>query len=203
MLRRRAGTVEGRDRWGAAEELLLFQRGFGYREPRYPSPLFSTERKDRDRRGRAGDWHLPPPPYLAICAVSVPNGGIERWICVRETWGGWDEQVYTACAQFNYCHQTRCCIRLLLCLASPGPLWTRTALCVCCNFDFWFFLKFAYHVHIFVVFHCSLTCCVGSYCAYSLIEPIGLKWCQQELAILAHYNAALQGRAQSLIEILI
>lgn len=38
-----------------------------------------------------------------------------------------------------------------------------------------FFLKFAYHVHIFVVFHCSLTCCVGSYCAYSLIEPIGLK----------------------------
>lgn len=94
MLRRRAGTVEGRDRWGAAEELLLFQRGFGYREPRYPSPLFSTERKDCDRRGRAGDWHLPPPPYLAICAVSVPNGGIERWICVRETGGGWDEQVY-------------------------------------------------------------------------------------------------------------
>lgn len=58
------------------------------------------------------------------------------------TGGGRDEQVHTACAQFSAPPSA-----MLHYEASPpgepaqsGPLWTRTALCVCRKFDVFFFL---------------------------------------------------------------
>lgn len=143
-------------------------------------------------------------------AVSVPNGRIERWICVKETGGGWDEQVYTACAQFYHCHQTRCCI-----ITPPGEpidvcsgiVWTfvdmNCSLCLLQVFMFYLHVMCISLLHI-ATYHCSFTCCIGSHCASSF------RWVrfevmsqQKEHTILRHYNAALQGGAQSLIEFFI
>lgn len=87
MLRRRARAIEGRDRWGAVEE-LLFQRGFGYREPRYPSLIFSTH----THRITTGEGELATgtclPTWQSARWVCQTVGLRERYVWMRRRWMG-------------------------------------------------------------------------------------------------------------------
>lgn len=96
MPRRRARAIEGRDRWGAVEE-LLFQRGFGYREPRYPSLIFSTH----THRITTGEGELATgtclPTWPSARWVCQTVGLRERYVWVRWRWMG-RTGIYNMCA---------------------------------------------------------------------------------------------------------
>lgn len=93
MLRRRAGSVEGRDRWGAAEELLLYFREALDSESRgIQHPFLHREEEKRPERA---SWRLAPAsaPYLAIwCGECAKWWDWEMDMCegdgVRMGWTG-------------------------------------------------------------------------------------------------------------------
>lgn len=206
MLRRRAGTVEERDRWGAAGDLLLFQRSFGYREPWYPSPISSQREEERPERATR---------RLAPASASLP-GHLVRWVCqmvgLRDgyVWGVGGKNRYTG---YSMCANVLLPPNAMLHCYSSGfanrCLGHRLDLC---GHELLFVSAWSLTVYLqrlcayvcvnVIAYHFSFTCCIGASSDHSYTLVCNKIISEQKwFTTLKHFNSALQRGAQYLIEI--
>lgn len=171
MLRRRAGTVEGRDRWGAACGLLLLQKGSGYRHPVIHQPFVHKEEEARPERA---SWRLAPAPE------SLP-GHLVRWVCQMVVglrgWCGWGRRGVDGKNRYtqhvrNFNSATKRDAALLLPGILLGIVWTAVVTDLSlCLLQLWC-VYFACHVPI-SYHHCTF------HVLHSILWliDVGLNWC--------------------------